>query len=511
MLPEKIILSDSGDVVLVLQDERELTVSSHIPSRASTTFEALLGPHFSEGQQPRSSQQPLTVPLPDDDAEAMLDLCSIIHFKSPRDAQNSDGDRDIILRTFGLAVVADKYDAISAVQPSAICSLSRFSPATATIKLPISDLGNLVLIAFLLRLPRHFTAYTSCIVRDRVESYATLLDAPTAERLGAAALAPTKIVLSGAGDVILILQDQTEIVVSSCFLTHASTTFSALLGDQFAEGQQPRSIQNPTRISLPEDDPQSMIDLCSILHLKPLRAINSPGENRKSIVRILALAITTDKYDCIVAVELSVTALLSRYMLADETDNLDIALMSALALAAYYLRLPCHFTIFSSRLVRNYNGPYSKLLGEPFTERVGLATIFHLEQQRSTARNRCMSLLEGMGRTVCFFCTRGTRLLDFHWTATQGLFAREGGFHSIYVNSLKTTLERIASCDIIRCNLECNHAPNSASIGGEQLKRLVTDVKGFAYVLCSDCVDCTLDKCTHQDVLLRHIRENGGA
>ena len=56
-----------GDVILIVgQDKKRLRVSAMMLFAASPVFKALLGPHFREGQRPRSASNPTEITLPDD-------------------------------------------------------------------------------------------------------------------------------------------------------------------------------------------------------------------------------------------------------------------------------------------------------------------------------------------------------------------------------------------------------------------------------------------------------------
>ena len=70
------------DVLLLLGPSKNvsLRVSSKALSLASTVFAALFSPRFSEGQPLSSSTEARNVPLPEDDLEAMTQICYAIHF-----------------------------------------------------------------------------------------------------------------------------------------------------------------------------------------------------------------------------------------------------------------------------------------------------------------------------------------------------------------------------------------------------------------------------------------------
>lgn len=99
-------IADSGDVILVVGQEeaqKQFRVSSHMLRAASKAFNVMFGPLFQEGQQ-LDVNQPKSVPLPDDDADAMEILCRIIHLQN--DSVTDDMDEDEVL---AVAKLVDKY------------------------------------------------------------------------------------------------------------------------------------------------------------------------------------------------------------------------------------------------------------------------------------------------------------------------------------------------------------------------------------------------------------------
>ncbi|KAK6439572.1 hypothetical protein LTR95_004224 [Oleoguttula sp. CCFEE 5521] len=322
---------------------------------------------------------------------------------------------------------------------------------------------------------------------------------------------PDRVSFSKLGDVVLVLQDKRELTVFSHLLTHASTTFRVLFGPHFAEGQQERGVQQPLRLPLPDDDSEAIIDLCAILHLKPIHNVNSSGDGTVAIIRIVGLAITADKYDCTSSIELASNGLLSRFMQLGGTSGLSMGALSDLVLATYHLRLPRHFAVFTSRLVVDHDGQYSKLLDEPVVDRLGAVFIVYLDEQRSAARKKCLELIEGLGKKWC--CTESASSSYMHaFAVTKHHNIQSVGLHhDLHSCSLSQTLYRLAKSDIVSCGLACDHGPSRTAINQEKYEKLASDVKDVAHGLCLDCVTAAPGKCTHQDVLLRYIRENGGA
>ncbi|CAK3822114.1 Hypothetical predicted protein [Lecanosticta acicola] len=82
----------------------KLRVSSAVLMRSSKVFAALLGPHFREGQAPRSVASPLVIPLPEDRSSAMKDMCLMLHGIAPPGIDSADPGR-----VLALARVVDKY------------------------------------------------------------------------------------------------------------------------------------------------------------------------------------------------------------------------------------------------------------------------------------------------------------------------------------------------------------------------------------------------------------------
>lgn len=101
------------DLVLLLgPDEVAIRVCSKVLSRASPVFATMLGPHFAEGQALKNSTAHgfPSIPLPEDDAEAMILLCRAIHFKLS--VNEEIVSFEVCLK---LASHCDKYDASAAL------------------------------------------------------------------------------------------------------------------------------------------------------------------------------------------------------------------------------------------------------------------------------------------------------------------------------------------------------------------------------------------------------------
>ncbi|KAL6715638.1 hypothetical protein ACLMJK_006599 [Lecanora helva] len=95
-----------------------------------------------------------------------------------------------------------------------------------------------------------------------------------------------------SGDLVLILGDpseQTYIRVSSKILSIASPVLAAMLGPKYAEGNT-LSTTGSLELTLPEDDPEAMVWVCNIVHLKQ-------SFTHISVALMEKIAVTCDKYD----------------------------------------------------------------------------------------------------------------------------------------------------------------------------------------------------------------------
>ena len=115
-------------MLLVGPDKVSIRASSKVLRLASRVFDKMLGPHFAEGQSllgegspEKSATSPTEVTLPDDDPEAMVLFCDIIHFK--RHA-TPDISLPLLKR---MASLSDKYDSSLALSSESDVWLSNFT------------------------------------------------------------------------------------------------------------------------------------------------------------------------------------------------------------------------------------------------------------------------------------------------------------------------------------------------------------------------------------------------
>lgn len=98
------IIDEDGDV-LVQTSSKELLVSSKILALASPVFKAMFNSKFLEGSTIRSVQNPLELPLPDDDPDALAVLFHTLHFSSKWKLLKLGADLQL-----DVAQLSDKYD-----------------------------------------------------------------------------------------------------------------------------------------------------------------------------------------------------------------------------------------------------------------------------------------------------------------------------------------------------------------------------------------------------------------
>jgi hypothetical protein len=138
----------SGDSI------RSILVSSKALSLASPVFAAMMGPRFREGQ--RSALGTLDpIPLPDDDADAMIILCHIFHFSYS--ALPARVDLDLFKN---LALLCDKYDCVTSLRFISEQWLLMWENTTKK-----EELETLLFISYLFDRAERFSALSTKIVK----------------------------------------------------------------------------------------------------------------------------------------------------------------------------------------------------------------------------------------------------------------------------------------------------------------------------------------------------------
>ncbi|KAF7192363.1 hypothetical protein HII31_06395 [Pseudocercospora fuligena] len=189
-------IDPSGDIILVVgtnEAQKKLRASSERLSNNSPVFKALLGPDYNEGSKARTSDRPVEVALPDDDADSMRLVCILTHC-----TDISDEDTNLSVdRLLAFAIVVDKYHISAALRFQSrgllLSCLSRnLEPAVvepsctsdeADLALDVPDVyGIIVAAAYLLKEPNGFKLATEKFI-NRGRLVSGFLDEPFWSRL----------------------------------------------------------------------------------------------------------------------------------------------------------------------------------------------------------------------------------------------------------------------------------------------------------------------------------------
>ncbi|KAF2807528.1 uncharacterized protein BDZ99DRAFT_392986 [Mytilinidion resinicola] len=158
-------IATNGNVILVVgPHQRRIQVCSSVLKNASKYFNAMFGPHFSEGQDLRGDS-PKEISMPDDDANALEILCNILHLRNDVVPETLDP-----IKAFEIAVTADKFDCIVAVK---YASMLWLSPKEVQ---GIIELGYLMAAAYILDNARAFSEITLAMILRHKDCYLPLAD-----------------------------------------------------------------------------------------------------------------------------------------------------------------------------------------------------------------------------------------------------------------------------------------------------------------------------------------------
>lgn len=158
-------ITSDGNVVLVIgQQQERLRVCSHSLAHASKPFAAMFQSKWKEGSDLLSENNLVDIPLPEDDTEALRIVCAVIHHRNemvPRKLAPA--------AILGVAIVADKYDCISALAYASRTWLQLCDTGA-------QDRMFLASAAYLLRDAASFREITRSLVLDYDGSYLVLYD-----------------------------------------------------------------------------------------------------------------------------------------------------------------------------------------------------------------------------------------------------------------------------------------------------------------------------------------------
>lgn len=161
-------IAPTGDTILVVgKKETRLRVHSLCLRTASTVFDAMFGPHFLEGQT-SDGVLPKVIPMPDDDARALITICSVIHHRN-------DIFPDVLQPTdlADVALAADKYDCVLALK-YAMYQWLDFKDRS-TFAGTFASLGNLLIAAYVFDNSNAFQRTTQRLITGFSHSYHWLI------------------------------------------------------------------------------------------------------------------------------------------------------------------------------------------------------------------------------------------------------------------------------------------------------------------------------------------------
>ncbi|CAK7269628.1 hypothetical protein SEPCBS119000_003667 [Sporothrix epigloea] len=154
--------------------------------------------------------------------------------------------------------------------------------------------------------------------------------------------------IAASGDVVLVVGPSgKKLKVHSLFVVNASPVFNAILGPNFAEGQQLRK-SGLAEVILPEDNAKAMEMIMNVVH-----GLNDKVPELLDPDELVEVAITAEKYDCIGALAFAI-----RSWLSCKVNITDPGKMWAMAMAALVFRRQKAFAEATSALVLNYAGSY---------------------------------------------------------------------------------------------------------------------------------------------------------
>lgn len=106
------IFPDGGVILVVGPEKVRLRIAPDVLRSASKPFTAMFSSTWAEGRN-MSTSLPVEIPLPEDDADAMWAICCVLHHRN-----DHVPTRLSTKRIFKIALLADKYDLIVALQYS---------------------------------------------------------------------------------------------------------------------------------------------------------------------------------------------------------------------------------------------------------------------------------------------------------------------------------------------------------------------------------------------------------
>ncbi|KAH7111808.1 hypothetical protein B0J11DRAFT_447464 [Dendryphion nanum] len=193
------------------------------------------------------------------------------------------------------------------------------------------------------------------------------------------------------GDVVLVVgTGEKRVRVCSGVLKIASKYFTALLGPHFNEGHDIGGNE-PKEVMMPYDNAKALEIICNVIHLR-----NDVVPKSLDSADILDIAITADKFDCIVALKHVSTIWLN------PKEKETVMGLGNLMAAAYILNDPQAFSDITRAMIFHHKDSYL-LLTDSDVVLVDIlpwkvfgkyyCAIFLLEERRSQLRTELLQII----------------------------------------------------------------------------------------------------------------------
>jgi hypothetical protein len=146
-----------------------------------------------------------------------------------------------------------------------------------------------------------------------------------------------------------------KFLVSSATMKRASPVFRAMLGPNFAEGQQ-KSL--PLEVVCQEDDWTGMQLMLQLLHTQP-SCVDKDELSTEDVECFARMAVIADKYQCTKVLSLAADSVLLRACSLQDQDSKD---MYCFTIVAYLFNKPKYFYVITKWLVIENCKQYSHIL-----------------------------------------------------------------------------------------------------------------------------------------------------
>ncbi|KAB5531429.1 hypothetical protein GE09DRAFT_1228228 [Coniochaeta sp. 2T2.1] len=297
------------------------------------------------------------------------------------------------------------------------------------------------------------------------------------------------------GDVVMVVgPDKHEMRVSSNSLQLASKVFRAMLGPNWSEGQG-LSKESPPKVTLEEDDAETMRTIFCILHFR-----NDMVPNELAPEKVLDIAIECDKYDMTSALRYTSAMWLqcSPYLTFSEAGFI--------LTASFLFDNDERFKICSRRLVLYYQQSYLDLLRH---DKIGhflpFKAIYLLEQQRNHPRIALHNIINAAIKECCTIvasgksCDWGKQRKDGYINFLSWYTAFK--IHNMTVRQFMDKLRHVADDrDLVKMTV-CLTSNSYHQLSGDQTYDKKADAIVKAAGLCLSCMQQDGSCSSHMSVM----------